>query len=107
MAIADNVFLISKFLASLFKIYHINIYNFCILAYIIIPQTANFISVWLILITTAERVVAVVWPLRVSQIFSKNRCKKIIIFVIILFLSLTLSAGFCSEYSFEKPYLFI
>jgi hypothetical protein len=103
MAIADNAFLISKLLASLFKIYHINIYNFCILSYIIIPQSSSFISVWLIISTTAERAAAVVWPLKVSQIFSKNRCKKITIFIVIFFIGLTLSAGFCAEYSFEKP----
>ena len=105
MAIADNILLISKFLASIFKIYHINIYNFCILSYIIIPQSASFISVWLIMITTAERTAAVVVPLKVSSIFSKTRCKILITCMIVFFLIITCIAGFSLEYNQKKPYL--
>jgi hypothetical protein len=105
MAIADNILLISKFLASIFKIYHINIYNFCIFSYTIIPQSASFISVWLIMITTAERTAAVVVPLKVSQIFSKTRCKILITCMILFFLIITCIAGFSLEYNQKKPYL--
>ena len=86
MAIADNILLAFKFLASMIKIYHIPVYDFCILIYIIIPQAASFISVWLIMITTAERTAAVVFP-KVSFIFSKRRCKVMIFCMIVFFVS--------------------
>ena len=105
MAIADNILLAFKFLASMIKIYHIPVYDFCILIYIIIPQAASFISVWLIMITTAERTAAVVFPLEVSVIFSKRRCKVMIFCMIVFFLVLTSTGGFCSHHDIKKPYL--
>ncbi len=66
---------------------------------------ASLISVWLIMITTAERTVSVVWPFKITRIFSKKNCKIIITSMIIFFLVLTSSAGMCSEYNEPKPYL--
>lgn len=105
MAIADNILLMSKFLANFVKIYRISVYEYCRLIYIIIPQTASFVSVWLIMITTAERTAAVVYPLKVSIMFSKKRCKILIICMIIFFFLLTSTAGFCSYHDPERPYL--
>ncbi len=87
------------------KIYQINVYNLCILSYIIVPQLASFTSIWLVIITTTERTVSIVWPFKITKIFSKNNCKIIIAFMIIFFITLTSSAGLCSEYNKPKPYL--
>ncbi len=104
MAVADNVFLISKYITTLFKIYKVNVYNFCIL-YTIVPRSASLISIWLILIITAERTCCLVWPFKVYQIFSKKNSRLFIAFTIIFFLCITTSAGLCLEYYKPKPYI--
>ena len=57
------------------------------------------------MITTAERTAAVVFPLEVSVIFSKRRCKVMIFCMIVFFLVLTSTGGFCSHHDIKKPYL--
>jgi hypothetical protein len=105
MAVSDNIFLSSKFLAQIIKIYHIKVYNFCIISFIIVPQVASFTSIWLVIIITAERCVSVALPFKFAQIFTKKKCIIVITCMILLFLALTSSTSFCLEYSQFKPYL--
>jgi hypothetical protein len=101
--LADIILLTFKFLSSVLKIYHLNVYDFCILIYIIIPQTTNFISVWIKIFMTIERTAIIVFPFK--KIFSRQICKIIICCITLIFLLLTSTAGFCSHYDKEKPYL--
>ena len=103
MAVSDTIMLLFKNLSNFLKIYMVNIYNFCIFINII-PEVALFVSVWLIVITSLERVVAILFPFKVVFIFSKKRCL-IFISVIILFFNCLSSIGFkCFHYSVKKPY---
>ncbi len=102
---ADNVLLAFKFISNVFKIYHINLYDFCVLIYIIIPQAANFTSVWIKILMTIERTTVVVYPF--YKIFSRKTCKIVSFCIVFLFLALSSTAGFCSHHDTKKPYLCI
>lgn len=103
MAVSDTALLLLKFIANMIKLYRISIYNLCILIQVI-PQAATFISVWLIIITSAERTVAVLVPLKVAIIFSKKRCQIIICAMISFFILLSSSTSLCIHYSKKQPY---
>ena len=104
MAIADNILLLFKFIANIIKIYHINVYDFCIPLFIIIPQAANFISIWIVLIMTAERTITVIYPFSCKKIFSRKICKITIWCTVLFFSMLTSTAGLCSHHDKNKPY---
>jgi hypothetical protein len=103
MALSDIVLLVLKFTANMIKIYRIPIYDLCIFIQII-PQAASFISVWLVIITSAERAAAVLFPFKVMLIFSRFRCKLIIACMLIVFCLLSASIIFCLQYSPTQPY---
>ena len=103
IAICDFLVLLFKFLANMIKLYRVSIYNFCIIIQII-PQAASFISVWLILATSAERTAAVLVPLKVIHLFSRKRSKLIICVLILIFVLISSSVSFCIEYSVNQPY---
>ena len=103
MAVSDTIMLLFKNMSNFLKIYMVNVYNFCIFINII-PEVALFVSVWLIVIMSLERVVAILYPFKVVFIFSKKRCL-IFIAVIILFFNCLSSIGLkCFHYSAKKPY---
>ena len=103
MAVSDILLLLLKFTANMIKIYRVPIYDLCILIQVI-PQAATFISVWLIIITSAERAAAVLVPLKVAFIFSRARCKLIIGMMILAFLVLSSSLSICINHSPNQPY---
>lgn len=103
MAVADICVLLLKFLVNMQKLYRIPVYNVCILVRIV-PETAAFISYWLIITTTAERSVAVWYPLKVTEIFSRRRCFIIIIILVSFFVLLSSTQAFCLQYYAKKPY---
>lgn len=103
MAICDFLVLLFKFLANMIKLYRISIYNFCIIIQVV-PQAASFISVWLIMATSAERTAAVLVPLKVIHLFSRKRSKIIIYVIILTFVLISSSVSFCIEYSTTQPY---
>ena len=63
LAISDIVVLWTKFMSNMVKVYKVPVFNGCWLM-LIVPQAATFISVWLIVVTSAERTVAVLKPLK-------------------------------------------
>ena len=103
IAISDMILLVLKFLANMIKIYRVPIYDLCIFIQVI-PQAASLISIWLIIITSAERTVAVTFPLKVQIIFSKIRCKTIMLFMIIFFIGLSSTTSICIHHSKQQPY---
>lgn len=103
IAVCDFIVLLLRFLANMIKLYRIAIYNFCILNQIV-AQAASFISVWLILATSAERTAAVIFPLKVTHIFSRKRSKKIILGLVLIFVFISSTVSFCIEYSRAKPH---
>jgi hypothetical protein len=103
MAISDTILLLFKFISNMVKLYRISIFNFCIPIQII-AQAATFISVWLIMITSSERAAAVLKPLKVAIIFSKKRCKFIIVTMMSIFILLSSSQGLCTHYAPMQPY---
>ena len=103
MATSDTILLLAKFIGNMIKLYRVSIYNLCILIQVV-PQAASFISVWLIIITSAERMIAVLRPLKVGIIFSKKRCQSIIILMILFFFALSSSLSICISYSIQQPY---
>ena len=103
MASCDIILLFLKFIANMIKIYRIPIYNMCILIQVI-PQAASFISVWLIVITSTERTFAVLTPLKVAFIFSKKRCKAIMLVLFLFFIALSSTTSVCIRYSVAQPY---
>jgi hypothetical protein len=103
MAISDIILLLIKFIANIQKLYKLPVYNFCLLIQAV-PQAAAFISVWLIILTTIERMIAVTRPLKVTQIFSSKRCKIIISLMIIAFSLLSSTLMLCIHYSPQMPY---
>jgi hypothetical protein len=103
MAISDIILLVLKFTANMIKIYRIPIYNFCI-AIQVIPQAASFISVWLIVITSAERTCAVMMPLKVAYLFSKRHSKILMLLMFTFFIALSATVSVCIHYSKTQPY---
>jgi hypothetical protein len=103
MAMSDIILLVLKFTANMIKIYRMPIYNFCILIQVI-PQAASFISVWLIVITSAERTCAVLTPLKVAYLFSKKNCKVIMALMFAFFITLSGTTSVCIHYSRTQPY---
>jgi hypothetical protein len=103
MAISDIILLVLKFTANMIKIYRMPIYNFCIIIQVI-PQAASFISVWLIVITSAERTCAVLTPLKVAYLFSKKHCKVIMSLMFAFFITLSGTTSVCIHYSKAQPY---
>ncbi|RMZ98922.1 growth hormone secretagogue receptor type 1 [Brachionus plicatilis] len=103
IAVCDFIVLLLRFLANMIKLYRIAIYNFCILNQIV-AQAASFISVWLILATSAERTAAVIFPLKVTHIFSRKRSKKIILGLVLIFVFISSTVSFCIEYSRAQPH---
>ena len=103
VAISDILFLLFKFIANMMKLYRISIFDFCVFMQVI-PQAALFISVWLIIIISAERAIAVIKPLKVKLIFSRTRSKIIILFVVVFFLLLSSSIILCVTHSPAQPY---
>ena len=103
VAISDILFLLFKFIANMMKLYRISIFDFCVFMQVI-PQAALFISVWLIIIISAERAIAVIKPLKVKLIFSRTRSKIIILFVVVFFLLLSSSIILCVTHSPSQPY---
>ncbi len=83
--------------------YRIPIYDFCI-PLRVLAHSASFISIWLIIITSAERTVAVCLPLKVQTIFSKARCKTIILVTCLSFLGLSSTLAVCIHHSRCRPY---
>ena len=75
------------------------VYDFCIIIYVIIPQSASCVSIWLILLITAERTSCLVWPFKVHEIFSQKNTKLFVLSIITFFILLTTSAGFCLQYN--------
>jgi hypothetical protein len=104
IAISDMFLLFFKFCANMIKLYRIPIYRACVVIHSLFPQTAMFISIWLIMITTGERTLAVLCPLKVGILFSRKRCKLIILLMSLVCLLLSSTIGFCLEYNEEKPY---
>lgn len=105
MAISDCLFLSIKFLSMIVKLHRINVYSACILIHHILPQTTLFVSVWLIILTTLERAVAVLLPFRVAIIFSQKRCKLFIGLICLIFIMLSSSIAPCLDYSADFPSL--
>lgn len=103
MAFADICTLVIKFLANMQKMYRLPVYNYCILAYVI-PDMTIYTSYWLVMMTTAERSVAVRCPLKVSDIFSRFRCIVSLCSIISFFSILSSSQAICLEYYPERPY---
>ena len=71
-----------KFIINIQKIYRIPIYEFCILVFVL-PDIAALTSYWLIITTTLERCIAVLYPLEVKLLITRKRCY-IWIFILIL-----------------------
>ena len=44
--------------------------------YIIIYNSSTISCIWLVIITTAERTVSIVWPFKITKIFSKMNCSE-------------------------------
>lgn len=103
MAIADISVLSLKFLVFLQKLYKIPLYEFCVIVNFL-PDIAAFTSYWLIMITTIERCIAVWYPLKVTQIVTKQRCL-ILVFILIIFFALISSTQiFCLEKRMDAPH---
>lgn len=103
MAFSDILLLVLKFTSNMIKIYRLPIYNACI--YIqVLSQASSFMSAWLVVITSAERAVAVITPFRVAHIFSKKHCQYIMIGLLAFFISLSSTITFCIEYKPSQPY---
>ena len=103
IAICDILLLFLKFLSNMIKMYRVAIYDSCILINVI-PQAASFISIWLIIILSAERTVAVISPFKVQSIFSKVRCKATILFTCFIFMGLSSTMSLCIRHSKCKPH---
>jgi hypothetical protein len=103
MAISDIILLAIKFISNMIKLYRIHIYNLCVL-FQIVAQSALFVSVWLIVITSIERAIAVLYPIKAVFIFRRIRCKLMILFIIIFFLLISSTLAFCISYSPLQPY---
>lgn len=104
MAISDCLFLSIKFLSNVIKVHRLPIYSACIVIQNVLPHTTLFVSVWLIIITSLERAIAVLYPFRVAILFSHTRCKCLIAAICIFFFALSNSTTPCLEYNLDKPY---
>ena len=103
IAIADTILLFFKLISNMVKIYRINVYDLCVIIQTI-PQAAMFVSIWLIMIMSCERMVAVRYPLQVATIFSKFRCKIVISIMVLFFAIFTLFFAICMEHVVKQPY---
>jgi hypothetical protein len=103
IALADILLLGLKFLTNMIKLYHVPVYNFCILLQTI-SQTASYSSIWLIILTSIERLCAVLFPLDVATVFTRNRCHFIIVAMITFFFLLSNTLSICINYSPFYPY---
>jgi hypothetical protein len=102
MAFSDILVLLLRFLANMLKIYQVRVYNFCIIIHIT-PEIIALVSYWLVITTTFERTVAVLYPLKVAIIFSRKRCYIIVITLILFFVILVNTQVFCLQYYEKKP----
>lgn len=70
----------------------------------VLPQTAIFTSVWLIVLTSVERTIAVLYPFRVHSIFSRFRCNLLIASLVVFFFTLSSTVSVCMEHNKSKPH---
>lgn len=105
LALSDCLFLSTKFLSSVVKLHRVSVYWTCILIHHVLPQTTLFVSVWLVILTTLERAVAVLAPLQVAILFSPARCKLFILLICVFFFVLSNATTPCLVYANELPSL--
>lgn len=103
MAISDIVFLLFKNLSNLIKIYMVPVYNMCIVINIV-PEVALFLSAWMMILISVERAIAVILPLKVNSVFSKARCILISLFILSIFLLVSIGPCYCLQYSTKYPF---
>lgn len=104
MAISDCLFLSIKFLSNIIKMHRLPIFTACIVIQNVLPHTTLFVSVWLVIITSFERAVAVHYPLQVAILFSHQRCKILIACICVFFFMVSNTTAPCLEYQKNKPY---
>nr|QVK45705.1 G protein-coupled receptor [Proales similis] len=103
MAMADMILLGLKFAANMLKLYRVPVFNGCVFLQTG-AQAASFISVWLVIVTMSERVMAVMRPLQVSSTFTAMRCKGLALGTVLAGLLLGGSTAPCLTFSPTMPY---
>jgi len=103
LALADLTVLTFSFMGNMIKLYKINFPTFCF-SIQVFPQLTAFISIWIMVATTIERLFAVVTPLQVNGLFTRKLCHKIVITIIVFFSCLTSTISFCQTGNPRKPY---
>ena len=103
IACTDVFVLLFKLLASMFRIYKIRISKICILVQII-PEISAMVSYWIIITTTLERCMAVLYPLEVGIIFSRKRCSVIVISIILFFVFIANTRSLCLRFDADRTY---
>lgn len=103
MAIFDILFLLIKFTSNMVKLYRMPIYSACIFVHGLLPDITMFMSVWLIILTSLERYVAVTNPFKVHAIFSQSRSLLIIGAMATFFFLLSATKSVCMQSDVLRP----
>ena len=103
ISISDILFLMTKFTSNMVKIYRIQLEHLCVFIQII-SSCAFFISIWLIVLASFERAIAVVLPLSVNKIFSRTKSINFILSINLFFIFISISISLCIESLPGKTY---
>jgi hypothetical protein len=104
ISISDISLLSIKFFVNMQKMYRIPIFNACIFIHYVLPQIIAWFVYWLIVVITIERFIAVSNPFHVNILFSKKRCRCVILTLFCIFTVLSSTQAVCLRGSKRQPY---
>lgn len=71
--------------------------------HVILPQSAIFVSAWLIVFTSIERLIAVLYPFHIKLIITRKRCYITIASMAVFFVTISTSISCCLTYDVKQP----